>query len=508
MTETIIERLKKISEQYPDAICYDAGTKQYSFELLMEQSDKVASYLNQQTALTKKAPILVFGGLQFEMLVTFLGCMKAGHAYIPVDGHTPSERLEQIISIAKPAMVISIEDLPIALEAKQLKIDRTTLWNVLDAEKVLPLPISEAVQGDENVYIIFTSGTTGVPKGVQISHDNLISFSEWMANDFPLGKNKRFLAQAPFSFDLSVMDLYPSLLSGGTLVPLTKEVTTNFKLLFEKLPTLDLNVWVSTPSFMDICLMEPHFDAEHYPSLETFLFCGEELTNRTATLLNDRFPKAAVFNTYGPTEATVAITEVLITPEVTTEYPRLPIGRVKSDTEVILVDEELNQVVSGMPGEMVITGPSVSKGYLNNPEKTAETFYQIDGVQAYRTGDIGKYEGDQLFYQGRIDFQVKLHGYRIELEDIDHNIEQVSYVKAATVVPKIKDHKVQSLVAFVVAKEHDFEKNYQLTNAIKKELQPLIMDYMMPQKWNYVEQLPLTQNGKVDRKGLMNEVNS
>lgn len=126
MTETIIERLKKMTERNPDAICYDDGTQQYSFELLMQQSDKVASYLNQQTALTKKAPILVFGGLQFEMLITFLGCMKAGHAYIPVDGHTPSERLEQIISIAKPAMVISIEDLSIALEAKQLKIDKTT----------------------------------------------------------------------------------------------------------------------------------------------------------------------------------------------------------------------------------------------------------------------------------------------------------------------------------------------------------------------------------------------
>ena len=156
---------------------------------------------------------------------------------------------------------------------------------------------------------------------------------------------------------------------------------------------------------------------------------------------------------------------------------------------------------------MVITGPSVSKGYLNNPEKTNAAFYEIDGVGAYLTGDTGKYEGDLLFYQGRLDFQIKLHGYRIELEDIDHNIEQVSYVKAATVVPKLKEHKAHSLVAYVVAEPHEFEKEYQLTNAIKKELAPLIMDYMMPNKWIYVDQLPLTSNGKVDRKGLMNEVN-
>lgn len=220
-----------------------------------------------------------------------------------------------------------------------------------------------------------------------------------------------------------------------------------------------------------------------------------------------RFPNAQIFNTYGPTEATVAVTQVQIKPETLSKYSRLPIGRVKSDTKIILVDENLKEVPPGQVGEMVITGPSVSKGYLNNPEKTNAAFYEIDGVGAYLTGDTGKYEGDLLFYQGRLDFQIKLHGYRIELEDIDHNIEQVSYVKAATVVPKLKEHKAHSLVAYVVAEPHEFEKEYQLTNAIKKELAPLIMDYMMPNKWIYVDQLPLTSNGKVDRKGLMNEVN-
>ena len=506
MKQTIIQRLNDLAIADPTAICYEKAGKTYTYLDLKEQSDRIAVYF-QSINLTPKSPILVFGGLEFEMVATFIGAIKAGHAYIPVDSHTPSERLEQIIAIAEPEVVVTLSELPHQLSEMTKEITAEELEGIRQTSTQKDLDADIAVKGSDNFYIIFTSGTTGAPKGVQISHDNLLSFSEWMLSDFDLIKGQRFLAQAPYSFDLSVMDLYPALLSGGTLVPLEKEITNNFKQLFEVLPTLKVNIWVSTPSFIDICLLDKNFSSEEYPGLTTFLFCGEELTNSTATLLMQRFPNAQIFNTYGPTEATVAVTQVQIKPETLSKYSRLPIGRVKSDTKIILVDENLKEVPPGQVGEMVITGPSVSKGYLNNPEKTNAAFYEIDGVGAYLTGDTGKYEGDLLFYQGRLDFQIKLHGYRIELEDIDHNIEQVSYVKAATVVPKLKEHKAHNLVAYVVAEPHEFEKEYQLTNAIKKELAPLIMDYMMPNKWIYVDQLPLTSNGKVDRKGLMNEVN-
>ena len=167
------------------------------------------------------------------------------------------------------------------------------------------------------------------------------------------------------------------------------------------------------------------------------------------------------------------------------------------------------EAAEGEAGEIIIKGPSVSKGYMNNPEKTAAAFFEIDGVPAYRTGDAGRIEKDGLLlYEGRIDFQVKLHGFRIELEDIDHHLEKVSYVKQATVVPKYQEHKVQQLVAYIVANENDFEKAYQLTKAVKEELAEGVMDYMIPQKFVYVDQLPLTPNGKIDRKRLINEVNS
>ncbi|HCZ38295.1 D-alanine--poly(phosphoribitol) ligase subunit DltA [Brochothrix thermosphacta] len=502
----IIERINAVTNSAPNSKAYTINGESHSYEELKKRSDAMAFYLVNTAKLKRGTPIVIFGGKQFEMIVSFLGAIKAGHPYIPVDSHTPLARLEQILAVSKPQLIIAVEDLPSDLNVVSKIVSIKELKEIVSSNCV-EIPLEQAINKDETFYIIFTSGTTGVPKGVEISHDNLVSFSEWLLNDFDLGTGKNFLDQAPYSFDLSVMNLYPSLLSGGNLVPLDKETTLNFKSLFEKLPGMALDVWVSTPSFADICLMDKAFNEANYPNLQRFLFCGEELTLKTATKLIERFPKAAIYNTYGPTEATVAVTQVLITEEIVNKYARLPIGRVKEDTEIIIVDDQLQPVPTGEIGEMIILGPAVSRGYLENSEKTAESFVLINGQHAYRTGDLGKFEKDLLFYQGRKDFQLKFNGYRIELEDIDHHLEKVSFVQRASVVPKMLNHKVQNLIAYVVAKPHEFEKNNQLTQAIKAELAPLVMDYMIPGRWVYVDQLPLSANGKVDRKALINEVN-
>lgn len=168
-----------------------------------------------------------------------------------------------------------------------------------------------------------------------------------------------------------------------------------------------------------------------------------------------------------------------------------------------------NQLLApGEIGEIILSGPSISKGYLNNPAKTEAAFFHLNGQPAYRTGDAGKLMADGLLcYEGRMDFQVKLHGYRIELEDIEHHLMTISYIKQAIVVPKYKQHKVQQLVAFVVVTQNPFEKEYELAKAIRQELAETVMDYMIPQKLLFPEQLPRTVNGKIDRKRLMQEVN-
>lgn len=501
----VIQRIDSWAQRDPQRVAYNYLGKENTYLELKNYSDSVAAAITNMD-LPDKAPIIVYGGQEFEMIAVFLGIVKTGHAYIPIDSDSPSERLVTINRIAQPVACIAVEELPVELAG--LPVVTPAKLKQLFSERV-SFSAANQVKGSDVFYIIFTSGTTGVPKGVQISAQNLESFLAWMESDFGIKDESTFLSQPPYSFDLSVMDLYPALTRGGTLSVIPKKVTEDFRQLFSVLPQLKLNVWVSTPSFMDICLLEKSFDEEHYPQLQHFLFCGEELTHKTAQQLLQRFPHAAIYNTYGPTETTVAVTQVQITADLLAKYERLPIGKTKADTKVVVVDENLQEVAAGTAGEILIYGPSVSQGYLNNPAKTKQAFVKFNEQNAYRTGDLGEFdEAGQLLYKGRLDFQVKLHGFRIELEEVDYHLGKVGLVEQAACVPKYgMDHKVSQLVAFVVAKHNEFKNNLELTKAIKEQLATLSMPYMIPQRFVYVDSLPLTTNGKVDRKHLFSEVN-
>lgn len=503
--QNIIEQIDQVAKTYPDRICYDYLGSTHTYQELKTKSDALSNYLKQ--TLPKEGPVIVYGGQKFDVLVTFLAVVKAGHAYIPVDVNSSLDRLKVIAEIAKPAACLALETLPeidldlLVMEQAALKAQMNNTTAVAD--------VSTYVSNQDIFYIIFTSGTTGQPKGVQISHDNLLSFITWMNQTFPKAFSQTSLSQAPYSFDLSVMDLYPTLVNGGKLAVLPKDVTANFKDLFSWLPQLKLNTWVSTPSFADVCLINPDFNAQKLPDLNYFLFCGEELTHATAQKLKTRFPSAKIYNTYGPTEATVAVTQVEITQDILDAYPRLPIGICKDDAQIVLLDDDGKDVALGQTGEIVIVGGGVSKGYLNNPLKTRQAFLTYQGRPAYKTGDLGRFDAKgQLLYAGRKDFQIKLHGYRIELEDVDQCLSRVSFVNKAAAVPKYdQNHKVSQLIAYVKAENHHFTSNFQLTQAIKQELKAVMMPYMMPNRFVYVDELPLTPNGKVNRKLLLKEVN-
>ncbi|RRK11162.1 D-alanine--poly(phosphoribitol) ligase subunit 1 [Lactiplantibacillus garii] len=506
MIKDIIKTIDDYARTQPSKVVYDVQGVQHTYADLKAYSDALAAHLDTLD-LPAKAPIIVFGGQTFEMIATFLGVVKSGRAYIPIDTHSPNERLTMINEIAQPAAAIAVVDLPTGVGTTPV-ITPDQLMTIFNTP--VDYQADHAAEGDDDYYIIFTSGTTGKPKGVEISHANLLSYVNWMlGDDFGLPKQPNSLSQPPYSFDLSVMDLYPTLAMGGTLYALPKAVTDDFKQLFAALPTLPINVWVSTPSFMDICLLEPKFDAEHLPSLTHFLFCGEELTHKTAATLKQRFPDARIFNTYGPTETCVAVTQVEITTAALAKFDRLPIGYAKADTKMMVVDEAGKEVANGTEGELIISGPSVSKGYLHNPEKTAKAFFTLDGQRAYHSGDIGTMDADGLFrYRGRVDFQIKMNGYRIELEEVDHFLGSQQHIKQAVAVPKYnKEHKVTQMIAYVVPKPNDFESDFALTKAIKKDLQGMMMEYMIPQRFVYKESLPLTPNGKIDVKSIIKEVN-
>ena len=487
---------------------YQAGLK-HKDRLAVSQSEQGFTYtqlfqaihqITQQIKAThvSERPILVFGKNDFLTLATMLAVSNSGRAYIPVDAHTPLERTGMIFNAAKPSLVLTTVELQSDYR-DVLKDPITVNYDASVAFDWADVDLKSSIRGNQSNYIIYTSGTTGTPKGVEVSHDNLLTFTNWMNQDFEKFEHNHFLEQALYSFDLSIFSIYPSLTTAGTLVSLSRDETMNFKLLFERLNRSEINTWISTPSFVDICLLDRSFVEENHPTLQQFIFCGEELTVKTAEKLLQAFPHAQIYNTYGPTEATGAISQTLVTQEMVKHYHRLPLGHAKPGVEIQILD-----------GELIIIGDSVAKGYFENPEKTKQAFFEIDGKRAYHSGDAGSIDPDGLVhYQGRIDFQVKFNGFRIELQDIEANLQLIDQVEKAIVLPKVSDdHKVVALVAVIQTKvelpTRADERNY--TKLLKSELLKSVMEYMLPTKFVYLDEFPLNANGKIDRKMLATQV--
>ncbi|HEX2697831.1 MAG TPA: D-alanine--poly(phosphoribitol) ligase subunit DltA [Anaerolineales bacterium] len=480
----LIEKIEGWGQICPERSAHISGSQVLSYRELIEKSNKLASFLASNLP-DDGSPIAILGHKQTEMLVGFIGCIKAGHPYIPLDTSLPDQRIKAIVETAKATL----------LTPKRI-------GEIVETTKEAPPFTMRKPKPDDPWYIIFTSGSTGSPKGVVITRGCLESFVSWILGEQNFTETQEtFLNQAPFSFDLSVMDLYSSLATGGTLYSLNKDEIAEPKQLYQSLDKSNVSVWVSTPSFARLCLAEPAFAETMIPSVRKFWFCGETLAPEVASGLLNRFPSAEVWNTYGPTEATVATTSVQINHDVLAQYNPLPVGRSKPDSEVqILIDG--NPVPAGERGEIVIIGPNVSTGYLHQPELTERVFYETSGVRAYRTGDAGHYQDGLLFFDGRMDFQIKLHGYRIEIGDIEANLQALKIVQDAAVIPVMKNSIVDYLSAFVILKTHSVDSEFEITRRLKRELGERLPDYMIPRKFVYLEQFPMTGNGKADRRKL------
>ena len=304
------------------------------------------------------------------------------------------------------------------------------------------------------------------------------------------------------------MDLYCALTTGATLHSIDAVTVSSSRRLHDELSISDVSIWVSTPSFADLCLADPGFDASLLPRLGLFLFCGETLPTPTAAALRERFPDALVVNMYGPTESTVAVTSVVIE-EHHLAGAALPLGRAKPGTTILIRDENSVDLPPGQPGEILIAGDTVSVGYLHRADLTAAAFTRVDvdgsPTPAYRTGDLGHLDADgMLHFGGRLDGQVKLHGYRIELEDVENNFRRVAGVQQAAVVAVRNEAGVVThLHGFVQLASPPVGGPLAVATALKKELRAYVQDYMVPKLLTVVDRIPLTGNGKADRRALL-----
>ncbi|MDB4956489.1 MAG: D-alanine-activating enzyme [Myxococcales bacterium] len=488
-----LEQFESCVARYPDRLAHVHCGGQITYGELARRSDALAAYLTEVLP-SDRGPIVVHGHKQSEMLVAFLAALKSGHAYVPVDSSLPVERIRRIVERSAARCVVSVAPLPSGVEAEMI-VSQNELHAILQAADGRQPAAAARVAAEENVYIMYTSGSTGEPKGVQITGTCLSSFVEWATTLAPFPDATRFLNQAPFSFDLSVMDLYLSLTTGGTLFSVDKELSSNPSALLEMLQRWKIEVWVSTPSFAELCLKMSRFGASVGP-ISTFLFCGEVLVPECARELLKRFPGSRVINMYGPTEATVAVSAVDIDESVLSRPGPLPLGTVKPDCRLEIGDGAGQRVTEGERGEVIIVGPSVSPGYYRDPDRTQKAFFEMPEGRAYRTGDAGSLVNGTLYYSGRIDLQIKLRGHRIELEDIEANLHALPYLTKAVVLPVLKEGRCDSLVAVVCTDTIRDE------NTIKSDLAARVPAYMVPRYIVFREDFPLSGNGKVDRKRL------
>lgn len=479
----------------PEKLAVAGSDRDLSWAMLREEAFTMAERIGK-LGLPRGHPVLIRGHKEADMVVSMVACMMLDHPYIPLDLVVPEDRVRRILAITGAQLVIDCSEVPLTYEVSMIAPGARDVLAKADPTKGIPYRPEDPIR-----YIIFTSGSTGEPKGVRITREAVGAFLRWMSSDFGFGARDVFINQAPFSFDLSVYELFTSLHIGGTLLLNDADTAKDSQRFLDRLTRYGGSVWVSTPTFAYLYLTEPAFTGEQVASVHSFLFCGEALPKMTAQRLLDRFPASRVLNTYGPTEATVATSLIDVTREALRKYPDMPVGYPKRECTLRCTTPGSADATKEAPGEIEIIGPHVSIGYLNNDALNAEKFIEVEGQRAFRTGDYGWFQDGILFFNGRRDEQVKLNGFRIELGDITAQMLTVPGVADAIAVPLKAEETVKRIIGFV--RPVPGTDAALLRPLIEDRLRKELPAYMVPADISFVDAFPVNSSHKTDRKALI-----
>lgn len=423
-------------------------------------------------------------------LPAIVTCGLQGYTYVPVAVDTPEERLVAIMALLGAKGLLDLAQLEELFFKEPHNSESPTIFAGLVAS-------SAHFPALQPLYILFTSGSTGIPKGVMISPENVKAFMTWAIAEYGLDDSDVVLGLVPETFDLSVLDIYACLCCGSRVVGVEKKFGNDTPYLVSTLEENAITSIITTPSLYNLLRLDRDFDGQRFPHLRQVLACGEVLPRKLAGVLVDRLPQAKLFNLYGPTEACVAVTSLHITKSILETEGPLPIGSPKGNITCVVLDESGKQLPDGELGELVIVGDTVGLGYLGMPEKTLEVFIVYEGVTAYRTGDQGKKLNGEIHFAGRNDGQIKWSGYRIEIGEIESALNTIREVQEAVVVPrKLADGTVAALLA-VIQSQIALNEQYIIGELSKK-----LPQYMLPSAYEFRDQLPLTPHGKIDRKSI------
>ena len=491
---SLVESVRAWAAESPNAAAVASNTETLSYADLEAQSNALARHLKSLGALPETLVALVLDRSP-EFAIAALATWKTGAAYLPIDPACPAERMRLILDDARaPILIRSGLASQIELSQESAKqVDISDRHSLLRAYSSAPLPASNQSPG--LAYVIYTSGSTGRPKGVEITHANLLNLVHWHQSAFAVSSSDRATMLASPGFDAAVWELWPYLSAGASLCAPPETTRVSPRSLRDWMLVQGITVsFVPTPLAQRLIFLE-------WPT-ETplrFLLTGADVLQQ--------YPPAGLpftlVNNYGPTECTVVALSGTVTPH---DRPAaLPhVGRPISNTRILLLDEDLQQVPPGAIGELCIAGAGVGRGYLNDPELTREKFIPdpfdaSPGSRLYKTGDLARALPDGNFeFLGRTDDQIKIRGYRIEPNEVSAALCKHDAVQSGIVIPRKDSSGEYSLAAYLVLKQ-DMQVN---AGNLRKHLQSHLPDYMVPSAFVVLDAFPLTANGKVDRAAL------
>ncbi|MBN2549028.1 MAG: amino acid adenylation domain-containing protein [Anaerolineales bacterium] len=489
------------AEQRPDATAVISGSEQWSYQQLNEKANRVA-YLLQSYGIAPGEPVAIYLERSAEMVVCMLGILKAGGAYVPLDLNNPAERLALMLRDVQARVLLTRSELekciPLSGDLNIVPIDTDVLSGDLDSREN---PENRAAP-DDPAYIMYTSGTTGLPKGIIIPH-RAINRLVCNTNYIKIGPADRVAHLSNVSFDAATFEIWGPLLNGATMVVVPQDVLLSPADFSSFLREQSIHsIFLTTALFNRLAALQPGL----FSGVRDVLFGGEMVTPYYVRKVLQDGPPQRLLHVYGPTESTTFATWHLIN-DVPDEAVNVPIGKPIANTRLYLLDDELQPVPIGVIGEIYIAGEGLALGYWNQAELTASHFlqdpYGDPGRKMYKTGDLARYlEDGSIEFCGRSDDQVKIRGYRIELNEIEFHISAHPLVEHCIVIARERSvggkESERYLAAYIVCTEE--QANIEML--LREFLKPRLPAYMIPAVFCILKTLPLNENGKVDRSAL------
>lgn len=496
--EVVLKHSDKIALRYPDGAAY-------TYQEIDNLSDRLATYLLQKN-LKPGDVVGIFNEKSVYGYSLIIACLKTGIIYTNLDSASPWLRLQKIINTCSPKIVFYDADVPFFNEfavdfssIEQIKLN-DRLLNNLTLQSDYPF-VDQNFHGGSPAYIMFTSGSTGFPKGAVMSHSNLLHFIEWGRTTFQVTDEDIFTNANPIYFDNSVFDFYVSIFNGATLVSLSHSLVKSPRQLVDAINQCGCTIWFSVPSLLVYLLTTKVLRSSDFPEIKKIAFGGEGFPKNKLKQLYDLYShRITLYNVYGPTECTCICSSYIISMSDFDNMNELaPLGLMAPN-----FGYEIIPLVEGDPnlGELALIGPCVGLGYYNDPERTAKSFVQNIKMPLnqlmYKTGDlVQRMPNGYLHFKGRVDNQIKHMGYRIELEEIEAAFSTLPYIDEVGVIYERITMDLGQIKSFVSVNTVSIT-----TEKILDDIKKIVPAYMVPKKLTILPVLPKNQNGKIDRKQL------